>query len=213
VNKEYVIQNSSGMKATLSSFGARLVELMVLDNCGKLSNVVLGFDTHDEYLNNVNTYFQFSHSATTYYWVINGVGKAELNSAGTMNATAFTPYSDDRVKTNEVFITNATETILKLRPQKYHKYETLDCSGNYVVESGLIAQEIYYDAPELRHIVSLPNDATPLENIPSSTDPSIDPDYSSWGSTPAAVNYNGLIPYLIQTIKELNARILVLENN
>ena len=56
MNKEYVIQNSSGMKATLSSFGARLVELMVPDSCGKLSNVVLGFDTHDEYLNNVNTY-------------------------------------------------------------------------------------------------------------------------------------------------------------
>lgn len=45
-----------GMKATLSSFGARLVELMVPDRSGKLSNVVLGFDTHEEYLNNVDTY-------------------------------------------------------------------------------------------------------------------------------------------------------------
>ena len=44
------------MKATFSSFGARLVELMAPDRFGKLSNVVLGFDTHDEYLNNVDIY-------------------------------------------------------------------------------------------------------------------------------------------------------------
>lgn len=56
MNKDYVIQNSSGMKATVSSFGARLVELLVPDRFGKLSNVVLGFDTHEEYLENVDVY-------------------------------------------------------------------------------------------------------------------------------------------------------------
>ena len=56
MHKEYVIQNSNGMKATFSNFGARLVELLVYDRVGNLSNVVLGFDTHEEYVEKVNVY-------------------------------------------------------------------------------------------------------------------------------------------------------------
>ena len=56
--------------------------------------------------------------------------------------------SDDRIKEDEQFITNATETLLKLRPQTYNKYAP-EISGNTIVpdytkechyESGLIAQ-------------------------------------------------------------------------
>ena len=67
-------------------------------------------------------------------------------------------------------------------------------------ESGLIAQEIYYDAPELRHLANRTNNeideegnTIPLPEIPTSIDPSQDPDYSSWGKDPASVNYIGLI--------------------
>jgi hypothetical protein len=139
-------------------------------------------------------------------------GHLYIQNGGTANASAFNVISDDRLKTAEAFITNATDTIMKLRPQLYHKFYNFDCSGSFVVESGLIAQEIYYDAPELRHVVNVPSDATPVESISSSSDPTIDPDYSSWGTKPASINYNGLIPYLIETIKELNVRILILEN-
>jgi aldose 1-epimerase len=55
-NEEYIIQNHGGMKATLSNYGARLIEFLVPDRSGNLSNVVLGFDTHDEYVENVNIY-------------------------------------------------------------------------------------------------------------------------------------------------------------
>ena len=58
-------------------------------------------------------------------------------------------------------------------------------------ESGLIAQEIYYDAPGLRHLVhrgspELDEDGNsiPLLEIPTSIDPSQDPGYSSWGKDP-----------------------------
>ena len=57
LNKEFVIENAHGMKATFSNFGARLVELMVPDRNGNCSNVVLGFDSHEEYLINVGNYF------------------------------------------------------------------------------------------------------------------------------------------------------------
>ena len=76
-------------------------------------------------------------------------------------------------------------------------------------ETGLIAQDIWYDAPELRHIVNLPDDAIPDDTKPSEPDPGnirSDPDYDSagWGKMGiASVNYINLIPYMIKSIKEL----------
>jgi hypothetical protein len=137
--------------------------------------------------------------------------------AGTVNISGvFTHSSDDRLKINEVYITNAIETLKKLKPQKYdkkNKYKSEDASGNHIFiidhditheESGLIAQEIYYDAVELRHLVIVPSDADLSNNpITSSSDPQLDPDYSNWGKKDCAyVNYIGLIPYLIRGIQE-----------
>ena len=79
-------------------------------------------------------------------------------------------------------------------------------------ESGLIAQEVYYDAPELRHLVSRGESDTPLPEIPTSIEPQQDPDYSSWGEDPAAVNYIGLIAYLVKANTELHERVKALES-
>ena len=138
--------------------------------------------------------------------------------------------SDDRIKTNEAPLENATETLLKLKPQTYDKHSfefdkfTEEEFGNvssentvfsahsncwvdqtelientidereefpYIrrrlteqaqKETGLIAQDIYYDCPELRHLISLPSDATPAEDKPTgSDDPQEDPDYDEAG--------------------------------
>ena len=60
--------------------------------------------------------------------------------------------SDDRPKENEESIENACETLSKLRPQIYDKKPDMenDDPTTWYEESGLMAQEIYYDAPELR---------------------------------------------------------------
>ena len=81
------------------------------------------------------------------------------------------------------------------------------------MESGLMAQDIWYDAPELRHIVSLGEGAEPTEEKPvaPSDNPQDDPDYSAWGYNLSTVNYTQLVPYLIKSIQELEARIKVLE--
>jgi hypothetical protein len=119
--------------------------------------------------------------------------------------------SDDRVKENETILANATETINKLRPQIYDKKSVITCidtcnTTEYVKESGLIAQEVFYDAPELRHLVTLPDDANSnalyTSSIQSSTDPSIDPSYTDWGEKAASINYIGLIPYLVKSLQE-----------
>ena len=106
--------------------------------------------------------------------------------------------SDDRLKENEGLIENACETLSRLRPQLYDKKPEIDNDDHttWYKESGLIAQEIYYDAPEFRHSIhkgKLETDedgnTIPLLEIPTSIDPQQDPDFSSWGKDPATINY------------------------
>ena len=92
-------------------------------------------------------------------------------------------------------------------------------STTWYEESGLIAQEIYYDAPESRHLVhrGMPEldeqgNSIPLPEIPTSIDPQQDPDYSSWGKDPASVNYIGLTAYLVKANNELHERVKTLES-
>jgi hypothetical protein len=133
--------------------------------------------------------------------------------------------SDDRLKTQEELIENATQTLMKLKPQKYLKIHRLPEDNDVrepVPEAGLIAQDVWYDAPELRFIVKPGNDANPSEEKPPEPvtgDIQQDPDYSDWGTTPAGLSYICLIPYLIKSnqelyteIQTLKTRITALEN-
>jgi len=131
------------------------------------------------------------------------------------SANALQHSSDDRRKTNEQYITNATETIQKLSPQIYTKLNDLVQNGGTgtKTESGLIAQEIYYNAPELRHLVHIEdeygNKLTPQEYDLSGNDIQNDPDYTAlgWGNKSATVDYTGLIPYLIKSNQEKQTRL------
>ena len=158
---------------------------------------------------------------------------------------------------------NATETLLKLKPQTYDKHsfefdkfteeEYSNVSSDNTVfsahsncwvdqtelientidereefpwvrrrlteqaqkETGLIAQDIYYDCPELRHLISLPSDATPAEEKPTgSDDPQEDPDYDSagWGTQSASVSYTQIIPVLVKSNQELHERLVDVES-
>ena len=83
----------------------------------------------------------------------------------------------------------------------------------------MIAQGVYYDAPELRHLVHRgkpdldeEGNSIPLPGIPTSIDPQQYPDYSSWGGDPAPINYSGLIAYLVKANTELHERVKALES-
>lgn len=160
--------------------------------------------THINFSNSGNTYIRGGTMSSDVY--IN-----DYSSGRTIIGGSVQYQSDDRLKFNEKFINNATDTLLKLRPQVYDKAPKLfnqkDNEKDLIQESGLIAQEIYYDCPELRHLVSIPDDASNIEQPPSNyhearDNPDIDADFSNWGSEAASVNYFGLIPYLIQGFKE-----------
>ena len=103
--------------------------------------------------------------------------------------------SDDRIKSYTENVTNATDTILHCEPKKYKKHEdfqtdsdTPDLEGvDWRWEYGLVAQDLQgHDT--LRHFVSQHPESGLYH-----------------------VNYEEMIPLLLQSIKELHARIAVLE--
>ncbi len=47
----YVLKNSKGMEAVVSDFGASLLKLYVPDKDGKTQDVVLGYETLEDYEN------------------------------------------------------------------------------------------------------------------------------------------------------------------
>ena len=155
---------------------------------------------------------------------INFGGGGQIICSGTVTANGVILSSDDRIKENEKLIVNATETLSKLTPQIYDKYRTMDLSGSSQIESGLIAQEVYYNAPELRHLVVVGKDydasgneyiPTPEEMDLSGVDIANDPDYGShgWSKTEqSGLHYQGLIPYLIKSNQEMAERLAALEN-
>jgi hypothetical protein len=136
--------------------------------------------------------------------------------------------SDDRIKTNEQHLTDGLDVIKRLKPQRYDKLHDLlenqdPTSNSYGLsekhETGFIAQDIYYEIPELRHLVHVGGGYTPDENVTIPDDPTQDPDYSSWGNVAASVSYTEIIPYNTAAIQDLSklrdddvSRISILEN-
>lgn len=102
--------------------------------------------------------------------------------------------SDERIKSDITSISNNIDTVLKLKPVKYNKWNDMTKKGTFIIESGLVAQQIYNDASELRHIIKIADDSIVT----------LDGTVKHWGTTPATVNYNGIIPYLIGSIQELS---------
>ncbi|AUT19035.1 hypothetical protein DSLPV1_064 [Dishui lake phycodnavirus 1] len=130
----------------------------------------------------------------------------DLDMLGTCHAAAFSTASDDRVKDFEKPLHLGTETLLKLNPQHYYKRDKLELSTKvkYREEFGLIAQDVYYDAPELRPLVHLHYDADPSPEKPVRDENiQIDPPYDDWGSQIASLELEGLIPIMINSIKEI----------
>lgn len=136
----------------------------------------------------------------------------------TIKALSYSNISDDRVKTNEKLIENATETLMKLRPQTYKQYGNMDCSGETHFQAGLVAQEVHYQAPELRdYVMAYAHDISvnDIQDIDiNSYDVQNDPDYEAlgWGKTESGVNYIGFIPYIIKSNQEQQEEINTLKS-
>jgi hypothetical protein len=158
-----------------------------------------------------NTFIFRTADAFSFYTDDNHV--CHMGGGGQFIVYNFLNSSDDRLKSNEIPITDALTTIMKLNPMTYDKYNNMDKSGNYFRESGLISQDIWYQVPELRHIVTLGSEYKDgTSTVPTPIDVSNnelleDADYNNlgWSTTePSSVKYLSLIAYLIKAVQELN---------
>jgi hypothetical protein len=160
----------------------------------------------------------------------------------TMTVQGANVNSDDRLKHNEVVITNGLDVIDRLNPKFYKKTLTLldasyngDLSGqSWSYEAGLIAQEVL-QIPDLSFAVSggdyyqeiinyydisyiLKNQSNDIST--NYYDPSTNYDISanydiSYNliKQPYALNYNSVFTYGIAAIKELHAKVKIQETN
>lgn len=141
--------------------------------------------------------------------IING----NLNVAGNVTVSGSIVHtSDDRLKKNRRDITNGLEYMNKLTPEIYDKKPSLNDTVYHIRESGLIAQDIWYNTPELRHLVVI-NESWKIQDMSMNEDITDDPDYGAhgWSDNPAAVNYIGFIAYLVKSVQELNDKYLANE--
>jgi hypothetical protein len=97
---------------------------------------------------------------------------------GVITCASLTQTSDRRLKTAREDIKDALAILSRLQPQTYAKLPHL------TQESGFIAQDVWDNVPELRHLVA-------------SSDPS---------QFTLSLNYLGLIAYLVRAVQELDIR-------
>lgn len=128
---------------------------------------------------------------------IKGVESTPTTLTGSNIATGYINIrSDDRLKQNEEDITNALTTIRKLNPQIYQKtanFKEEDYRGlldePYIIEAGLIAQEVE-KIDELKFCVVAGNQQTPY-----------------------SLNYNNIFIYSLAALKELDAKVQLMDTN
>ena len=150
------------------------------------------------------------NSSTTTAWTITTNNTSEANNFHISHTSdaggvflspghpTWTTFSDDRVKHNEINITNALDIIMQLKPQTYNQTSEMldydfngnldDLGINYYKNSGFIAQDIF-NINELQHIVHQGDEKT------------------KWG-----IRYSQIIPYNTAAIKELKTEKDVLES-
>jgi len=87
----------------------------------------------------------------------------DLKVIGDITSSGSVVHSSDiRVKTNLQALTDCLDTIMKLSPEIYDKKQNIGNDYTKLTrESGFIAQEIWYNIPELRHLVILPDGIEP----------------------------------------------------
>lgn len=193
---QFLSINSSGLPAWTN--GPSASTSFITESYAGPKNARLGFH---------NTAPQHTISfGTSYYDDVNGLGNFHItgnvfaefyygDGSGLTNLSS-SSSSDARLKSNVVTISNSLDVLSKLKPYMYEK------DGRE--ESGFMAQDIWYDVPELKHVVIPGDDATPNET-------KNEPSYDDWGKEHAKLDYHCIIPYAVGAINELREMVEQLE--
>lgn len=127
-----------------------------------------------------------------------GIGTAASATAGEIRATnqITSYYSDERLKENIVLIPNALDKVMSLRGVTYQPNQIAESLGyKKQNEVGVIAQDVERVLPEA--VKPAPFDIMLFENT----------EISRSGENYKTVQYEKLVPLLIEAIKELNNEI------
>ena len=196
---QFLAINSSGIPSWVNGPGASTqfitesytsstIGRIGFHNTNPLHAISFGTSYYDEDIDNTSANLVITGNVYAEFYYGDGSGLTNLNLSQT---------SDARAKSNTEIIVNSLDTLSKLNPVMYDK--------DGLEESGFIAQDIYYDAPELRHLVELGKDAKPNET-------KNEPNYEDWGEEHAKLDYVGLIAYTVAAINELREMVEDLEN-
>lgn len=145
-----------------------------------------------------------------------GVGDNSPSEA--LNVTGSVRYSgniaqssDDRLKHNEVIVTNATDKIKQLLAKTYYKTENMYASDHHFITFDVDGNPTEIDENGdtvlVEQFIETGFIAQDVEQISGLEYCVYKDDVKPW-----AVNYNNLFVLAIQSIKELEARIYALEN-
>ena len=124
--------------------------------------------------------------------IIATIDDTGLIITGTCEATNFISTSDIRLKENIVPIENALDKVMKLNGKQYNWKKDEEKK----LQSGLIAQEVEEVIPEV--VIS--------KNINNTNDEDEENDENILNDQ-KLINYNGIVPYLVECIKLLNNKI------
>ena len=133
-----------------------------------------------------------------------GVGTASSGTAGEIRATnqITSYYSDERLKESIKLIPNALEKVMSLRGVTYQPNSIAEALGyKKQNEVGVLAQDVEKVLPEA--VKPAPFDIMLFENT----------EISRSGENYKTVQYEKLVPLLIEAIKELNKEIEQLKGN
>jgi hypothetical protein len=180
-NVSYVGANYVWNTAVFAKYNANLHQLGIAFDVWNGNIVFRGSSNRSGGYNTANDLVFIRNQGT-------GAGNVAHFNGNLYSTGSYLRASDIRLKSHAKPIYNATDTMLKLAPLVYRKWNTFEQEkgedATFCVESGLIAQDVYA-IPELKHMVQVPSDS----------------------NTSLGMDYSGLIAFLVKSVQELKGEI------
>jgi hypothetical protein len=217
----FTIRNSTGVAMSFTNDGAGTFngKLTVNDNIdannitnrASIQGVNPTPDDSNSYELGAGYLNLFRDDTATVKQILFGKNGSEVGSISTTgSATAYNTSSDYRLKENVVDLTNATERLKQLQPKRFNFISNADTTVD-----GFLAHEVSSVVPEAitgtynevktwKEYEELPEGVSVGDNKLDENGNTI-PEYQG-------IDQSKLVPLLVKTIQELEARITALEN-
>jgi hypothetical protein len=186
--------NGGDITTAATTFNLLTTTATTVNAFSAATNINLGAGTGTLTINNPNV----SASNANFTFKSLGVGTAASGTTGEIRATGniSSNYSDERLKENIELISNALEKVESLRGVTYTPNSIAESFGyKKKQEVGVIAQDVERVLPEA--VYAAPFDIMLFEST----------EISRSGENYKTVQYEKLVPLLIEAIKDLNKQI------